>query len=1229
MKKILIYTGISIGSIMLCLYLAFLFILPNVIDLNKYVPMLQEIAKEQLNLNLEIQNPKIVTTPILEAGIKTDRVKVSLSDGSPLIDTDGLKAKVSLPAALFLTVRISCIDMINPKITLDTNDECTQYKIITEVENMLNRKNQEVKDEMEEHSFNSDWIKIVIPHIIAKNYNIEVNDKKYNHKITLKGDELKVGYFNHEKLKVKTYMYLMSDEKQNVTANVKLDTFLPPKRKDELDADDDKAEKIEIPFINLVKIYQHYDLETHINSKLKVRKDDKNQLKLKGFFNIDDFTLKLAKYQLPKCYFHSKFHGRAANIDTNLYVTPDEHINISGNVDYNKPAIDLVFSGNKIYFNDLIIFSKALLDSFGINNDLGNLKGQGYILANAKIKTNFKKLKSDGKIIIRDGAAINNKIGLVVTGTNSDLLFDNNVFKIDNTRIYVSGQPLTINGSIDNKAVADLFIKTSNLPITGLYRALAPSNIKKSIIMKSGNISIDAKINGKLKKSLSTLKFGLANLSICTHDNSLILNNGDLGLTVMYDLSEDILKGNIINNGLNLTIPSTASGIRDNNLTVNFDNEKIVINPSNFLVNSASHIKIGGQISDYTKSPLINISGDGTLMANDLKKFAGIAAAPYISARGSMPVKLKLSGNDKKLFALVQVLSSANNFITPVYFKSLRGVSCITQAKILYKGDRLNVKDTGVFVTHNSFTDDYSANMSGAEPVIKMHGTIARLDTIAPRINLLKLNIKPLDGTIYALRGSRFKLKGDVSAYGIISNPVAHGEIDIDGLNIPSLLTKADSLGIKFNGHSVRFFADNINLNGSDINFSANSNYEFSPVTRLHRVDVTSNDFNVEKVMKVVEASTKVLPNSGGAVSSSGSSANIPVEAMGRFNFRKIQTGNIVLNDTRGRLLLAHNVLHLRPLVTNVFKGNVRGKIGVNLLTSAIDMELAGNNIDTAQALLDAANMKDSLSGTTSFNLKAGLSGSTYEEQMKSLKGGLNFSIKDGVFGPIGKIENLILAENIRESQFFQTALGGILNKLTTIDTAHFSDLKGRVNFGGGQAVLTPITSQGNVMSLYVAGNYDLLKNEADMTVRGRLGSFISDMLGPISALNPINLVKATPGINVVMAKAFSLFTVAITPEEMDLIPTFVKVQDDLAATKFQIILRGDASKPLSMIKSFKWLALQSDIDNAKNFTDNMPEEYLLADPTTPEAQAAAEAKAKEDAKLINRVKRKFDKSKS
>ena len=1228
MKKFLVCMGYALGAVVAVLYLAFLFVLPKKVNVTQYVPMLQQLAKEQLNLNVDIKNPRVFTTPILEAGLKTDNVKVTLADGSPVLDTDGLKVKVSLPWALLMTVRVSCVDIINPKINLDTNAQCTQYKLVSEIQDMLNRKNNEVKEDKEEGWFNPEWIRIIVPHIKIENYNIAVNDIKHKHSITLKGDEMKGGFYNFKTAKLKTYAYLMSDNKTNITANLKLDSVIRRPKHDELDADDDKAEKIEIPFYNVVKVYQHYDLKAHVNSKLKIRKNREGKFKLKGFYNVDNLTLRLAKYQLPKCYFHSKFRGNTVKVDTDFYVTPNEHSKVLGKINIAEPSLDLMLKSDKIHFNNLIVFTKAILDSFGISNDLGNLKGNGYIQSNAKIKTNFKHLKSEGKIIIRNGAAINRKIGLVVTGTNSDLLFDNNIFRINNTKIYVSGKPLVIAGSVDEKAIADLYIKTNNLPIAGLYRALAPSSLKKNIKMNSANVSIDARISGKLKKSISSLKFELAKLSVTNKDRSLVINNKDLNLIMMYDKAENILKGNLVNLGLAVRIPSTNSTVTDNEITVDFDNDKIALNRTDLRINKTSSIKLFGRVSDYMNVPLIDFTGDGNLYAKDLKHFAGSAAAPYIDAKGILPIKFKVTGNDKKQFAVMQVLSRSNGYVTPVHFKSLRGKQCITQAKILYKGDRLNIKDTGIFTTRNPFTNDFNANMAGANPVIKFHGTLARLDTMSPRINLLRLDIKPLDGSIYAFRNSKFKLKGGINVFGLLSDPVIFGGIDVDKIRIPSLLTKLEDTGVTFRGKSMHLYANNIDLNGSDLNVSANSNFEFSPVMKLYRLNVQSDNINLDKVMKVSDAAAKTLPKTSGAKTSSKKSSDIPVRAVGRFNFDNIKTGKIILTNTHGRLLLSHNMLRLQPLSTNVFKGNVTGKIGVNLNNNAISMNLNGKNIDTAKALLDAANTKNAISGITAFNMNARLKGNTYQEQMKSLKGGVHFSIKNGGYGPVGELENMILADNIRNSQFFQTALGGIIKNIATIDTAHFTELKGDIKFVNGKAVICPITSQGNVMCLHIAGNYDLLKNEADMQVRGKLGSFVSNMLGPIALLNPINLIKATPGINIVMAKAFSIFTVPVTQAEMNEIPKFAKSEDDFTATKFQIILQGDAAKPLKMIKSFKWLALQNDIDKAKNFTDNMPEEYLLADPTTPEAQAAAAAKAKEDAKLINRVKRKFSKEK-
>ena len=109
--KIFLYI---LGSIFALFYVCFLFVLPNVIDLNQYKEDIQKIVKEQTNLNLNFENPKIITTPLFGAGIKADNISVRLPDNSELISADSLKTRIALPSLALLTVKVSCFEAENP-----------------------------------------------------------------------------------------------------------------------------------------------------------------------------------------------------------------------------------------------------------------------------------------------------------------------------------------------------------------------------------------------------------------------------------------------------------------------------------------------------------------------------------------------------------------------------------------------------------------------------------------------------------------------------------------------------------------------------------------------------------------------------------------------------------------------------------------------------------------------------------------------------------------------------------------------------------------------------------------------------------------------------------------------------------------------------------------------------------------------------------------------------------
>ena len=93
MKTFLKWFGIASGSLLLILYLAFLFVLPNALDLNQFKPDIQKVAKDYAQLDVNFENAKILTTPLLAVGLKADDLSVKLPDGSLLVGANGFKTR--------------------------------------------------------------------------------------------------------------------------------------------------------------------------------------------------------------------------------------------------------------------------------------------------------------------------------------------------------------------------------------------------------------------------------------------------------------------------------------------------------------------------------------------------------------------------------------------------------------------------------------------------------------------------------------------------------------------------------------------------------------------------------------------------------------------------------------------------------------------------------------------------------------------------------------------------------------------------------------------------------------------------------------------------------------------------------------------------------------------------------------------------------------------------------
>lgn len=151
-----------------------------------------------------------------------------------------------------------------------------KFKVAKVYEDLVNKRRQErrLKPSLDDESevaqlpFDMSKIKVRVPALKLNNYSAIIDDVSAGHKLTLQGEQLKLGYFNGKNAKLKTKAEFLSDNDINITANIDIDSFIPEFLPAEQEEEDNEA-VLELPFVNPVTAYRDYNLKSIINSKLK------------------------------------------------------------------------------------------------------------------------------------------------------------------------------------------------------------------------------------------------------------------------------------------------------------------------------------------------------------------------------------------------------------------------------------------------------------------------------------------------------------------------------------------------------------------------------------------------------------------------------------------------------------------------------------------------------------------------------------------------------------------------------------------------------------------------------------------------------------------------------------------------------------------------------------------------------------------------------------------------
>lgn len=294
------------------------------------------------------------------------------------------------------------------------------------------------------------------------------------------------------------------------------------------------------------------------------------------------------------------------------------------------------------------------------------------------------------------------------------------------------------------------------------------------------------------------------------------------------------------------------------------------------------------------------------------------------------------------------------------------------------------------------------------------------------------------------------------------------------------------------------------------------------------------------------------------------------VIANGKGTLKRFTSGGIIAENLSSDFSLKDNIFYLRNLAGDAFLGKVEGNISYNILNGKIGVDFKGSGLDALKAVEGAAGIKNALSGKLSFNAKLTLSGVTEAEMMKSLNGGVGFKIEDGAFLNIGRLENLLSAQNISANSILRAALAPITALPVIKNTANFKYITGELSFKNGWAQVKSIKTSGPSMAYYISGRYNLLNGTANLTILGRLGSDVVTALGPLGDLSVDKLTSFIPKFGKLTGNVIKTLTTNPKGENVAAIPALSSGNKNYK--DFKVLFNGGIESRTS-VKSFKWLS--------------------------------------------------------
>ncbi len=1133
-----IFLSVSITAFFLSAsYFGALYYVEKCLDLNKYKDKVFSEIEEKTGFKVFSENISVKKTYTPDLKINMYHTLILYPDNNEFLKLKSLDVKIKLLPLLFKKVIIKDTSLTRPIINIKLNKDLT-----TSLDKYITNKN------IITEGFQLDTS---LSNIHCSDYKIKIYDESLGKNFVLEGDELLIKDFKiNENVNFVLKGVLKDDTKKYLEYDLSVISFF----------NSEKSAFTFSPFKPMVES----DIKGKIIGNLKITNDKKITGKLK----INDVSLRAKDVELKDNNVNLDFKGEEVNIDAILHTSKTDIAKVKGDFIYGKKKlIKLNADAKHVNLENLFKIISIISKSLNIKNSIADLNVKGLMDAEFNISSDFKKLISNGNLRIINAEIRHEKLPYPVKSVNADISLDNNNIRIKQANALINQTPVEITGGIKEDVSFDVNAKSENLNLINIINLFDVKN-KIPFEIIAGKLGFKSNIKGVLNKNYTlTSMINLNSLNIKEPKNNipLMISNAD----ITFSGDEKKYSGEV--NCKNLNIIVAKQKISADNLNIKFDENKILI-PENEII-SPLKVNFSGEINNYKEKISGAVNFKSEAQAQKLYQIIN----EYIKQPSKSVGIIKTTGDitlwDNKVNLKLKMLSDKDNYISYTVIQELLNKKSLLNLNCDIDKNNIIIQELSLMEDKENLSQKKDYNFDKNKKTLKISGVINTENDILFK----NLNINIPDSLTFAssfFGGEETSLNGNIILNNTLEKPEITGNLKIFSYKLKRYLTDVKNADLSFMKNNIRLTAPDVQVADSKFNITADIEPDITPKKiTVSNLQLNSLNLDLNTIYSIIEKERN--PFAQNIISVKKGYA-----AIGKFKVLDLNANDIITD-----IALEQNIIKLSNIKAKAYNGEIEGKMSYDLPHSLLDIKIKGKGLNIKDSLYDLCKISDDLGGIADIETDLSIViGKTYNNVIKSLNGKLNYKAYNGQMGTLGKFEYYLYAKNLMYHGLLNSTINRFIDAIKRDNTARYRISEGTILFQNGYLITDNIKTIGENMSIWAKGRHNMLTNEANIVIQGRISDEIKNKLGTFGNFSLSDLIsdnKTQKDINYMK----------LPNDIMKNIPDLYKSPNTKTNT-FTVNIYGNINS-INAINSFMW-TVPKNIQNNENETDIETHEEII-----------------------------------